>query len=74
MATTIHAEGAGAHTTAAERRKKFDETWDQPKGLLGVFRTIDNIPIANRYMVTSFAFFIVGGLLAVVMRLQLSRP
>ena len=54
--------------------QSFEETWDQPKGFVGFLATIDNIPISLRYMVTSFAFFIVGGLLAVVMRLQLSRP
>ena len=60
--------------TRGDIPKSFDETWSQPKGILGFFATIDNIPIATRYMVTSFAFFIIGGLLAVVMRLQLSRP
>jgi cytochrome c oxidase subunit I+III len=61
--------------TPAERRKReFNHTWDQPKGLAGVFQTIDNVPIALRYMITSFAFFLVGGALALVMRLQLARP
>ncbi|MDQ2670212.1 MAG: cytochrome c oxidase subunit I, partial [Gemmatimonadota bacterium] len=52
----------------------FEETWDQPKGFIGFLATIDNIPISLRYMVTSFAFFIAGGILAVLMRIQLSRP
>jgi len=63
--------GEGA---AARRHREFERTWDQPTGVLGVFRTIDNIPIAVRYMATSFAFFAVGGALALVMRLQLARP
>ncbi|MDF1504878.1 cytochrome c oxidase subunit I [Roseisolibacter sp. H3M3-2] len=64
-----------ADDAAAERRKReFEETWDAPKGLLGVFQVIDNIPIAVRYMATSFAFFLIGGALALVMRLQLARP
>ena len=54
--------------------KSFDETWSQPKGILGFFATIDNIPIAVRYMVTSFAFFVAGGILALLMRVQLARP
>src|SRR5688500_5085589 len=54
--------------------KDFDETWDSPKGFLGFLATIDNIPIAIRYMVASFVFFIAGGILALLMRLQLSRP
>jgi cytochrome c oxidase subunit I+III len=52
----------------------FDETWDQPKGFIGFFATIDNIPIAVRYMVTSFGFFVAGGILALLMRVQLARP
>ncbi len=52
----------------------FDETWAQPKGFIGFLATIDNIPIAVRYMVTSFAFFLAGGILALMMRVQLSRP
>jgi len=69
----VRAEG-GAESAAEVRRREFDHTWDQPKGFFGIFATIDNIPIANRYMMTSFAFFIVGGLLALVMRVQLARP
>jgi cytochrome c oxidase subunit I+III len=64
----------GAESAAARRRREFDQTWDQPKGFFGIFATIDNIPIATRYMATSFAFFIIGGLLALVMRVQLARP
>jgi len=63
-----------ASGAAARRRREFDETWDQPKGFFGIFATIDNIPIAVRYMATSFAFFILGGVLALVMRVQLARP
>ena len=61
-------------SAAEKRRAEFEATWDQPKGILGAFQVIDNIPISIRYMVTSFAFFIVGGVLALVMRLQLARP
>jgi cytochrome c oxidase subunit I+III len=57
-----------------QRRREFEETWDQPKGLRGFFEVIDNIPIATRYMATSFAFFLIGGVLALVMRVQLAGP
>ena len=68
------AESRPAAGDAARRRAEFEQTWDQPKGILGVFQVIDNIPIAVRYMATSFAFFLIGGALALVMRLQLARP
>ena len=54
--------------------RTFTETWDQPKGFIGFLATIDNIPIAVRYMVTSFGFFLAGGILALMMRVQLARP
>ncbi|MGH7636486.1 MAG: cytochrome c oxidase subunit I, partial [Gemmatimonadaceae bacterium] len=57
-----------------QRQEEFNVTWDQPRGFFGVFQTIDNIPIAVRYMATSFVFFIAGGILALMMRLQLARP
>ena len=54
--------------------RTFDETWDQPKGFVGMLATIDNIPIAVRYMATAFAYFLIGGALAALMRMQLARP
>src|SRR5688500_12105427 len=72
-ATVVEPAAAGAGSVE-DRRPEFEKTWDAPKGILGVFQTIDNIPIALRYMITSFAFFLAGGVLALVMRLQLARP
>ncbi|MGZ8377344.1 MAG: cytochrome c oxidase subunit I [Gemmatirosa sp.] len=78
MATIVAAEARTGESDAehgsAQRRREFERTWDQPKGILGFFAVIDNIPIAVRYMATSFAFFIIGGILALVMRVQLARP
>ncbi|MGH7718615.1 MAG: cbb3-type cytochrome c oxidase subunit I, partial [Gemmatimonadaceae bacterium] len=72
MATTV--EQAGSPGAGARLKSGFDEVWDQPRGFFGIFRTIDNIPIAVRYMVTSFAFFLIGGALALLMRIQLGTP
>ncbi|WP_206432772.1 cbb3-type cytochrome c oxidase subunit I, partial [Streptomyces sp. ADI93-02] len=36
--------------------------------------TTDHKTIGTLYLVTSFAFFIVGGILALVMRAELARP
>ncbi len=59
---------------SAEQKAAFERIWSQPRGFIGLLRTVDNIPIAHRYMVTSFAFFLIGGLLAALMRIQLGRP
>jgi cytochrome c oxidase subunit 1 len=41
---------------------------------LQVLRTTDHKLIGRMYMVTSFAFFLLGGLMALVMRAELARP
>ena len=43
------------------RREAFERIWSDPRGILGALRTINNVPIAHRYMVTAFAFFLDRG-------------
>ncbi|MFN2496298.1 MAG: cbb3-type cytochrome c oxidase subunit I, partial [Pseudonocardiaceae bacterium] len=47
-----------------------------PKGstLLGLFQTTDHKVIGMLYLVTSMAFFFVGGAMAMLMRGELARP
>src|SRR5687768_4889059 len=54
--------------------EQFKQTWATPPGLLGFMREINNIPVAHRYMITGFAFFVIGGLLALLLRVQLGTP
>ncbi|HJR17532.1 MAG TPA: cbb3-type cytochrome c oxidase subunit I, partial [Gemmatimonadales bacterium] len=54
--------------------EEFKQTWSSPRGLLGILREVNNIPIAHRYMITGFGFFLLGGLLALLMRIQLGTP
>ncbi|MFI9201105.1 cytochrome c oxidase subunit I [Streptomyces sp. NPDC053048] len=42
--------------------------------LLNYLTTTDHKVIGNMYMVTAFGFFLLGGLLAMVMRAELARP
>ncbi|MGH7263838.1 MAG: cytochrome c oxidase subunit I, partial [Candidatus Rokuibacteriota bacterium] len=55
-------------------REAFARIWQVPRGPLGWLRAIDNVPIARRYMITAFAFFLLGGVQALLLRLQLARP
>lgn len=57
-----------------EQAEAFDRIWSDPRGFIGWLRTINNIPIAHRYMVTGFAFFLIGGFMALLMRIQLGTP
>ncbi|HJU64762.1 MAG TPA: cbb3-type cytochrome c oxidase subunit I, partial [Gemmatimonadaceae bacterium] len=60
-----------ATTRSAEQ---FKALWTDPPGLVGHLRTINNVPVAKRYMVAAFAFFLVGGVQALLMRIQLGSP
>ena len=55
-------------------RHELERTWAHEKGLRGWFMETDHKIIAERYMVTAFVFFILGGIEAALMRIQLARP
>src|SRR5436305_11806418 len=59
---------------AAEDVRLLERTWADPPGLLGWFTHVDHKSIGKRYIVTAFGFFALAGILAALMRLQLSRP
>jgi len=52
----------------------LEQTWSDPPGLLGWFSAVNHKTIAVRFMVTTFIFFLLGGLLALAIRLQLALP
>jgi cytochrome c oxidase subunit I+III len=53
---------------------RFERTWSMPPGFIGKLREINNIPIAQRYMATGFGFFLAGGVMALLLRIQLGTP
>jgi cytochrome c oxidase subunit I+III len=57
-----------------DRAARLHRTWGNPGGFFGWFKTVDHKAIGRRFFVTSFIFFLVGGILASLMRLQLARP
>jgi cytochrome c oxidase subunit I len=54
--------------------QRLERTWADPRGVYGWFMHVDHKSIGRRYLVTAFGFFLLAGLLAALMRLQLSRP
>jgi cytochrome c oxidase subunit 1 len=50
------------------------ETWRTPRGFWGALATVDHKIIGRRYILTAFFFLALGGILALLMRLQLARP
>ena len=47
--------------------------WETPKNRYGWFATVDHKELGIRYVVTAFVFLAIGGLEALLMRLQLSH-
>jgi cytochrome c oxidase subunit I+III len=55
-------------------RRELLDTWHQPTGPIGWLMNTDHKVIGLRYIVTTFVNFALAGILAAIMRLQLSRP
>jgi cytochrome c oxidase subunit I+III len=55
-------------------RAQLETTWRVPRGFVGWFMASDHRSIGLRYMMTAFVFFILAGVMAAVMRLQLAFP
>ncbi|MFO1025994.1 MAG: cytochrome c oxidase subunit I [Acetobacteraceae bacterium] len=53
---------------------QLERIWGTPRGLWGFLTTVDHKRIGQRYIVTAFIFLAMGGVLALLMRLQLSGP
>ena len=53
--------------------ERLVKIWETPPTAQGWFSTVDHKEIGKRYLVTAMIFLIVGGLEALIMRLQLAR-
>jgi len=62
------------HHAPAQDAATLQRTWSDPPGLVGWFSAINHKTISLRFMITTFGFFLAGGVLALLMRLQLARP
>jgi cytochrome c oxidase subunit I+III len=62
-----------AETIEAERRE-LEKTWFEPRGIIGWLSNTNHKTIGLRIICTAFVFFIFGGILALLMRLQLTHP
>jgi cytochrome c oxidase subunit I+III len=53
--------------------ERLEQLWADPPGFVGWFRALQNDAIGTRIMVVAFSFFLLAGVLALLMRLQLIR-
>jgi len=56
----------------AENERTLATTWEPAHGFPGVLSEVNNQIIGTRFMVTAFVFFLIGGILALLMRIQLT--
>jgi cytochrome c oxidase subunit I len=64
----------GPDLTGARLAARLERSWSRPPGILGWLATVDHKEIGRRYIVTALIFLLMGGVLALLMRLQLARP
>ena len=67
------AERERAGREAAELAR-MAQTWRAPGGVWGWLTAVDHKSIAKRYVVTAFVWFLLAGLMAAAIRMQLVRP
>ena len=53
---------------------RLDRTWSNPGGFRGWLSAVDHRSVGRRYFITALVMFLMGGVLALLMRIQLSRP
>jgi cytochrome c oxidase subunit I len=59
---------------SVEHEARLGSLWETTPGIQGFFTTVDHKEIGIRYIVTAFAFLALGGIEALVIRLQLAGP
>jgi cytochrome c oxidase subunit I len=60
--------------TTEETRDVLSRTWGSRGGLAGWFSVTTHQQIGKRYITTAFIFLLIGGIEALLMRLQLAKP
>jgi cytochrome c oxidase subunit I+III len=64
----------GPAFTGEPLHRALVRTWSDAPGLWGWITTVDHKRVGRRYIATAFVFLGLGGLLSLLMRLQLARP
>jgi cytochrome c oxidase subunit I+III len=54
--------------------EQFTETWSSPAGWMGVLSAVNSQVLGLRFMLTALGFFAAGGVLGLLIRIQLAVP
>ena len=60
--------------TALRRHRKLSAIWSSEPGFRGWFSSVNHSDLGRMFLVTAFFFFLVGGVLAMLIRAQLATP
>ena len=74
MTTASRVPEIGRIARGSAKEKRLAEIWKTEPGWRGWLSCVDHKVIGLRYIVTAFVFLILGGLEALMLRLQLARP
>src|SRR5438045_8352743 len=55
-------------------RERLRLTWERDRGVVGWFTSVNHKTVGKRYILTALVFFLLGGIEAGMMRMQLARP
>ncbi|MBM0108056.1 cytochrome c oxidase subunit I [Steroidobacter sp. S1-65] len=72
MTTALPREADPAEITA--QHAQLTRTWGTGQSLFERLATVDHKIVARRYVITAFVFFVLAGVLALLMRIQLAQP
>jgi cytochrome c oxidase subunit I+III len=64
----------GPDLTGPALEARLGKVWGDRPGLVGWLTTVDHKRVGRRYIATAFVFLLLGGVLALLMRIQLARP
>jgi cytochrome c oxidase subunit I len=64
----------GCAPPGSDAEIRLARLWETAPGWQGWLSTVDHKTIGLRYLVTAFVFLLLGGIEALIMRLQLARP
>jgi cytochrome c oxidase subunit 1 len=64
----------GPKLTGVKLDAKLEVTWARPPGFIGWLSSVDHKDVGRRYIITALVMLALAGILAAVMRMQLSQP
>ena len=59
---------------ALRLHREFEAIWGTPRGIRGALASVNHSTLGIRLILTAFGFFLIGGVLAMLIRAQLATP